>query len=135
EPGGDGGMIVRERPLSSLLGSRENAGVAYGGMRAPVRFALLGPLRAWRAGVELELGPPQQRLLLAMLLTNAGRPVGLDELVDVLWEDRPPATAVNVVHRYVGALRRVFEPELPTRATGGWLTRQGATYQLAVGPE
>jgi DNA-binding SARP family transcriptional activator/tetratricopeptide (TPR) repeat protein len=100
-----------------------------------VRFALLGPVRAWRAGAELELGPPQQRLLLAVLLAGAGGPVSLDELVDVLWEDNPPASAVNVVHRYVGALRRVFEPELAARATGSWLIRHSTTYRLAVTPD
>jgi DNA-binding SARP family transcriptional activator/tetratricopeptide (TPR) repeat protein len=100
-----------------------------------VRFALLGPLRAWRGTTELELGPPQQRLLLAVLLAGAGAPVSLDELVDVLWEDSPPASAVNVIHRYVGALRRLFEPELPARATGSWLIRDAGTYRLAVTPE
>ncbi|MEV4312075.1 BTAD domain-containing putative transcriptional regulator [Actinocrispum sp. NPDC049592] len=100
-----------------------------------MRFALLGPVRAWRAGAELELGPPQQRLLLAVLLAGAGGPISLDELVDMLWEDNPPASAVNVIHRYVGALRRVFEPELAARATGSWLIRDGATYRLAVTPD
>lgn len=45
-------------------------------------------------------------------------PVSLDTLVDVLREDNPPSSAVNVVHRYVGTLRRIFEPTLTTRATG-----------------
>jgi DNA-binding SARP family transcriptional activator len=100
-----------------------------------VRFTLLGPLRAWRDEVEIELGPPQQRLLLAVLLAQAGGPVSLDTLVDVLWEDNPPSSAVNVVHRYVGTLRRIFQPELPTRATGSWLIRDAGAYRLAVTPE
>jgi DNA-binding SARP family transcriptional activator/tetratricopeptide (TPR) repeat protein len=111
--------------------------VRHGGKPLPaaVRFALLGSVRAWRAGSEVELGPPQQRLLLAVLLAGGGRPVSLDELVDVLWEDNPPPSAVNVIHRYVGALRRVFEPELAARATGTWLIRHAATYSLAVTAE
>ncbi|MDR4215797.1 winged helix-turn-helix domain-containing protein, partial [Bacillus paralicheniformis] len=75
-----------------------------------------------------ELGPPQQRLLLSVLLAYAGKPVSLDTLVDLLWEDEPPSSAVNVVHRYVGTLRRLFEPELPTRATGSWLIREAGAY-------
>ena len=61
--------------------------------------------------------------------------MSLDELVDVLWEDNPPPSAVNVIHRYVGALRRVFEPELAARETGTWLVRNAATYHLAVSAE
>ncbi|NRN65935.1 Transcriptional regulator [Kibdelosporangium sp. 4NS15] len=104
-------------------------------MSSAVRFALLGPLRAWRHGAEIDLGPPQQRLLLALLLVNGGKPVSLDSLVDLLWEDEPPSSAVNVVHRYVGTLRRLFEPDLPTRATGSWLIREAGSYRLAVTAE
>ncbi|MCE7006866.1 tetratricopeptide repeat protein [Kibdelosporangium philippinense] len=100
-----------------------------------MRFAVLGPLRAWREAAEIDLGPPQQRLLLAVLLVREGRPVGVDTLVDLLWENDPPASAVNVVHRYVGALRRLFEPGLPPRAQGSWLIRQAGSYRLAVTAE
>ncbi|ONI80999.1 hypothetical protein ALI144C_20755 [Actinosynnema sp. ALI-1.44] len=104
-------------------------------MSPGVRFALLGPLRAWRDGAEIELGPPQQRLVLSLLLVHAGKPVGLDTLVDLLWAHDPPSSAVNVVHRYVGTLRRLFEPDLPTRATGSWLIRDAGAYRLAVTAE
>jgi DNA-binding SARP family transcriptional activator len=98
----------------------------------PVRFTVLGPVRAWRAGAELDLGPRQQRLILAMLLVRAGQPVDLTELVDLLWAEDPPPSAINVVHRYIGTLRRLLEPALPTRSEGRWLLRRGAGYRLAV---
>jgi DNA-binding SARP family transcriptional activator len=97
-----------------------------------LRFTVFGPVRARRDGVELDLGPPGQRALLAVLLAGGGDPVGVDEIVDVLWGDDPPASAVNVVHRNVGRLRRVFEPVLPPRATGAWLLPGGRAYRLAV---
>ncbi|MFC9289094.1 BTAD domain-containing putative transcriptional regulator, partial [Streptomyces sp. NPDC057052] len=100
-----------------------------------VRFCVLGPVRAWRAGAELPLGPRQQRLVLAALLARAGRPVSLTELVDLLWEEDPPRSAANAVHRYVGVLRRLLEPGLPVRAPGRWLVRQGGGYLLRVGPD
>ncbi len=81
----------------------------------PVRFAVLGPVRVWRAGTELHLGRPQERALLALLLVRAGQPVSVSEAAR-----RPRVggclryTAVNVVHRHVGALRRLLEPGLPT---------------------
>ncbi|MEU7870281.1 hypothetical protein [Dactylosporangium sp. NPDC049140] len=52
-----------------------------------LRFAVLGPVRAWRGAAEVDLGAPQQRALLALLLVRAGEPVGLGEIVDVLWGD------------------------------------------------
>jgi DNA-binding SARP family transcriptional activator/tetratricopeptide (TPR) repeat protein len=101
----------------------------------PVRFAVLGPVRAWRAGVEIDLGPPQQKAALAVLLVRAGQAVGLREIIDVLWRDDPPASAVNVVHRSVGRLRRLLEPDLPMRAAGSWVVRAGGGYRLDVGRE
>ena len=94
-----------------------------------VYFAVLGPVRGWRGGTELDLGPPQQRVVLALLLARAGHLVGTQELVEALWEE-PPASAVNVVHRYVSALRRLLEPDLAPRLPGRWLVRQGTSYRL-----
>ncbi|MET8163572.1 BTAD domain-containing putative transcriptional regulator [Streptomyces sp. NPDC005329] len=95
-----------------------------------MRFEVLGPVRVWRDEEELDPGFPQQRALLALLLTHAGRPVPTSEIVDVLWSDRPPASALNVVRRYVGALRRLLEPGLPPRAPGRRLPRRTGGYLL-----
>jgi DNA-binding SARP family transcriptional activator/tetratricopeptide (TPR) repeat protein len=97
-----------------------------------IQFSLLGPVRVWRSGVELHLGPRQQRLMLAILLARAGRPVSLGEFIDLLWGDDPPNSAANAVHRYIGALRRVIEPDLPPRSPGQWLVRQADGYLLHV---
>ncbi|MEU7745428.1 hypothetical protein [Nonomuraea sp. NPDC049158] len=59
-----------------------------------MRFAVLGPVRLWRGDVELNAGPPQQRALFALLLAYAGRPVSLEEMVDVLWAQDPPVSCV-----------------------------------------
>jgi DNA-binding transcriptional activator of the SARP family len=90
----------------------------------------VGHVRAWRAGTELDLGRPQERALLALLLVRADQPVGMGEIVSALWGHRPPHSAVNVVHRLVGALRRLLEPGLPARATGRWLVRDAGGYRL-----
>jgi DNA-binding SARP family transcriptional activator/tetratricopeptide (TPR) repeat protein len=103
---------------------------------APImKFTVLGPVRAWRGGTELDLGSPQQRAVLALLLVRAGTPVPLHEIVRVLWAENAPDTAVNIVHRHIGALRRVFEPELPTRRASRWLIRSSGGYRLEVDPE
>lgn len=100
-----------------------------------LRFTVLGPVRGWRDGAELELGPPTQRAILAVLLAAAGQPVNLGELVDILWWEDPPTSAANIIHRHIGMLRRLFEPRLPTRAAGRWLVRSGGGYRLVADPE
>jgi DNA-binding SARP family transcriptional activator/tetratricopeptide (TPR) repeat protein len=95
-------------------------------------FDVLGPVRVWRQGAELELGARQQRLILALLLARAGQPVSAGDIVEVLWGGRPPKSAMNVVHRYVGALRRLLEPGLPARSGGRWLIGDAAGYRMRV---
>jgi DNA-binding SARP family transcriptional activator len=97
-----------------------------------VWFSMLGPVRAWRGPVELNLGPNQQRSMLALLLLKANHLVSVDDLIELLWEEQPPASAVNVIHKYIGAIRRLLEPDLEARAAGRWLTRHGPAYRLAV---
>jgi DNA-binding SARP family transcriptional activator len=73
--------------------------VRSGGPDGGLRLQVMGPLRVWRADTELNPGPHQQRLLLAVLLAEHHRPVGMAEVVDLLWEADPPATAVNAAPR------------------------------------
>ncbi|MGW7132830.1 BTAD domain-containing putative transcriptional regulator [Streptomyces bobili] len=106
-----------------------------GARGAALRFELLGPVRAWRGGTELDLGFPQQRALLALLLVYEGRPVPAGELLGLLWPGHPPASAPNVVRRYLGALRRLLEPDLPPRAPGRRLLRHPGGHLLEVTPD
>jgi DNA-binding SARP family transcriptional activator/tetratricopeptide (TPR) repeat protein len=98
----------------------------------PLRFSVLGPLRAWRGDVEIDCGPPAQRKVLALLLVAGGQPVSMPQLIDLLWDHTPPVSAANSVHRSIGLLRRQFEPDLPTRQRGHWLVRQQGNYRLNV---
>jgi DNA-binding SARP family transcriptional activator/tetratricopeptide (TPR) repeat protein len=102
---------------------------------ALMRFTVFGAVRAWCDTTELDLGPPQQRAVLALLLARGGQPTSLGELVDMLWAADPPTSAVNIVHRYVGTLRRVLEPELPPRTVGNWLVRHASGYRAAADAE
>jgi DNA-binding SARP family transcriptional activator len=58
-----------------------------------IEFRLLGQVEAWREGRQVELGGRKQRAVLAPLLLRAGRVVSLDQLIDDLWPERPPARA------------------------------------------
>jgi DNA-binding SARP family transcriptional activator len=97
-----------------------------------LRCEVLGPLRVTLGDGELDLGFPQQRALLALLLVCAGRPVPASGIVAALWPEGVPASARNVVRRYVGSLRRLLEPGLPPRAPGRRLARGADGYRLEV---
>ncbi len=99
-----------------------------------LRVQILGPLRVWRGHRELDVGPHQQACLLAVLLARTGHPVPTSQLIDLIWDDDAPQSALNVIHKYVGALRRVFEPALPARSPGSHLMRRGNGYLFISGP-
>lgn len=75
-----------------------------------LRFAVLGPVRAWHGERELDLGSPQQRVVLAALLLRRGRPVTVAELIDAIWGPEPPSAALSVLRTYASRLRKVLEP-------------------------
>jgi DNA-binding SARP family transcriptional activator len=105
------------------------------GAQGRLRLQILGPLRMWRDDVEVDVGPRQQALLLALLLAREGRQTSIGDLIEMMWGQDPPTSALNVVHKYVGALRRLLEPQLSPRETGSYLLRRGNGYVCAVGPE
>lgn len=88
------------------------------GYETSVRFAVLGPVRAWRGEQELNLGSPQQRAVLAALLLRRGRPVALAELLDAVWGEEQPAAAVSVLRTYVSRLRKAIESGREGAGTG-----------------
>jgi DNA-binding SARP family transcriptional activator/Tfp pilus assembly protein PilF len=99
-----------------------------------LRIQLLGPVRAWRGEQELELGGPRRRAVLGMLAMRAGQAVSRSELIDGLWGEDPPASAVNSVHVYVAGLRRVLEPQRERRAPGQVLSAKSPGYLLRLEP-
>lgn len=74
-----------------------------------IAFRLLGPFEVRDAsGALVALPRRKQRLLLAYLLLRAGTAVPVDEIVDVLWGDRPPNSARANLHSYISELRRIL---------------------------
>jgi DNA-binding SARP family transcriptional activator len=83
-------------------------------------FSLLGPVRAWRGGTEMDLGSQQQRTTLAMLLLREGTVATLDELIAGMWGDEPPRSAVTTIRTYVSRLRAVLDDARVDSVGGGY---------------
>jgi DNA-binding SARP family transcriptional activator/tetratricopeptide (TPR) repeat protein len=99
---------------------------------ATLRVQLLGPVRAWWGDDELDLGGPRRRTVLAMLAAHPRRAVSRSELIDGVWGQEAPASAVNSVHVHVAGLRRVLEPRRAHRAPGQILAASGPGYWLRM---
>src|SRR5262245_58083951 len=92
-----------------------------------MQFGLLGPLEVRSCDGPLPLGATKQRAVLALLLLNANRIVARDRLIDGLWGEEAPESAVKSVQLYVWRLRKLLpEGTIVTRAPG---------YLLDVEPE
>jgi predicted ATPase/DNA-binding SARP family transcriptional activator len=86
-----------------------------------VQFRVLGPLEAARDDGRLGLGGRKPRAVLAALLLSDGRQVRTDALVDALWGDAAPASAVKAVHKHVSFLRRQLgDPRLIVTRPDGY---------------
>ncbi|MFD0206771.1 MULTISPECIES: AfsR/SARP family transcriptional regulator [Saccharothrix] len=100
-----------------------------------LRFEVLGLLRAVRGGGEVDLGAAKQRAVLAVLLLARNTPVSRGQIIEAVWGDNTPTSAVNLVQTYVAGLRRALEPSRARRAPAELLTSVGDGYLLRVDPE
>jgi predicted ATPase/DNA-binding SARP family transcriptional activator len=91
-----------------------------------IEFRVLGPIEVLLDGSPVPLGGPRQRVLLALLLVDAPRPVPIDRLADELWHGEPPDGASTTMRAYVSKLRTVLGADAP-------ITSSAAGYALDVG--
>jgi YVTN family beta-propeller protein len=95
-----------------------------------MEYRILGPLEVAGQDREVVLGGGRQRSLLALLLLHANAVVLSDRLIEELWGDAPPPTAVKTVQVYVSQLRKALRAD---DAEGPLLTRSHG-YVLRVAP-
>src|SRR4051812_15194922 len=97
-----------------------------------LRFGLLGPVEVWRDGVALRLGPPKQRLVLALLLLAPNRVVPMARLVDLTWPQSPPSSARTAIHGRISQLRALLTAAQQDQDVA--LVSEGSGYRLQVDP-
>ncbi|MFC3897891.1 BTAD domain-containing putative transcriptional regulator [Lentzea rhizosphaerae] len=95
-----------------------------GGPRGEVR--ILGPVEVCGPHGRAALSGARQHGIIAVLALRAGTTVAVEGLVDVLWGEDPPRTAVRSLHSYVARVRQALaDCGLP----GALVTKPGG-YQL-----
>ena len=92
-----------------------------------IGFGVLGPLLMTVDGAPVGLGTPKQRAVLAVLVMNRNRPVGIDSLITAAWEQWPPPEARASLHSYISNLRRLLGDARPM------LANAPPGYRLTVG--
>lgn len=75
-----------------------------------LRVCLLGDVQVLSGDEPVSLSGAQRLGLLALLALRAPRSLGRWEIIDALWADSPPPTAVNAVQVHVSALRKALGP-------------------------
>jgi predicted ATPase/DNA-binding SARP family transcriptional activator len=85
---------------------------------------VLGSLEFERDGEVVAVPSGRQGSLLALLLSAGGVPLSRDRLIDELWGESPPASAVSALHVHLSKLRDVI---------GGMLVLEPAGYVLTPG--
>jgi DNA-binding SARP family transcriptional activator/tetratricopeptide (TPR) repeat protein len=101
-----------------------------------MEFRLLGEVQLRAGGLLLNVGAARQQAVLAALAVDAGRPVGIETLVDRVWDDNPPVQARNVLYSHLSRLRRLLRQA--SAAAGEPVVRverRHAGYVLDVAPE
>jgi DNA-binding SARP family transcriptional activator len=81
-----------------------------------MRIELCGNLRVLVDGHDAgaELTGRQGRLLLAYLVAKLGEPVRRDELIDVVWQGRPPSAPEASLSSHLTGVRRALGPQALT---------------------
>ena len=92
-----------------------------------LRYRLLGPLEVADGDRRIAIPSAQQRVLLAMLLIEAGRTVPASRLIDGMWGDNLPTDPAAALRTQVSRLRRRLGAGADDLAT------DDVGYRLVVG--
>ena len=97
-------------------------------------FRIMGPFEVHRDGVVIAAGGGRRRALLAALVVSANEAVSAGRLREVVWGEREPTSAANLVHGYISDWRAVLEPGRAGRSSGRRLLSRPGGYELRLAP-
>ncbi|WP_432992234.1 BTAD domain-containing putative transcriptional regulator [Dactylosporangium sp. CA-233914] len=101
-----------------------------------MQVRLLGPIDVTVGGEVRPVPGLRRKAVLAALAVSHGEVVSTDRLIDVVWGDDPPATALNTLQRHVSYLREVLGRDaIRARPPGYALELDGADATDAIHAE
>src|SRR5690606_33955033 len=71
-----------------------------------MRFLVLGPLGVVDGNTDLTPTAPKVREVLALLLLRHNRLVPTSSIIDELWPENPPASAMQTLQTYIYKIRK-----------------------------
>jgi DNA-binding SARP family transcriptional activator len=98
----------------------------------PVTLSVLGHLAAANSHGDIDLGGPQQRAVLGVLLVAAGAVVPADAVIDAVWGEAAPARAAAAIQSYVSHLRRRLEPARTARSRDSVIVSVATGYAVKL---
>jgi SARP family transcriptional regulator, regulator of embCAB operon len=99
-----------------------------------IRYTILGGVEVASDGRACTPSAPKVRQVLALLLLQANRLVQADAIIEELWADSPPKSALITAQTYIYQLRRLMKREGLNPAGGQLLISRPTGYQLQVEP-
>jgi len=120
------------RPRAETIKRLAEALGENGSGAGELRIAVLGPLTVRHGEDLIEVDAAKQRWLLALLALQPNKVVRREEIVDVIWGDRPPSSCLELVHTYVARLRKALEPGRAPREPARTILTANGGYRLAV---
>lgn len=99
-----------------------------------MKFRVLGPFEVLDDGRPVDIGPRQQRALLALLVINMNRVVSTDRILEDLWHD-DVTDKEKTLWVYISRLRTALEPTRRAHAKSSVLITRDHGYELVVDPK
>jgi DNA-binding SARP family transcriptional activator len=135
-------MGLREQERAQLAAAwgrdcgphRPQRSIRNSGAADPVIVRVLGPLAAERSGCPVDLGSVRRKAVLALIALCGEAGVRMSGLTDLLWPDRAPASATDIVQAHVSRLRRLLAGEQRSSKSQQPILWTGVSYRLQSGP-
>lgn len=100
-----------------------------------LQFQVLGPLEVFDGDRVCTPTPPKVSRVLALLLLRANQLVSMDSLIEELWGEEPPLSAVGTAQTYIYQLRKFLDPNGERSAHCEWLVTKAPGYMMRVAQE
>ncbi|MEU9111254.1 AfsR/SARP family transcriptional regulator [Streptomyces sp. NPDC048483] len=97
-----------------------------------MRFNILGPLEILRGGRDITPSAEKLRWLLALLVARGSQVVSISSLIDEVWGENPPRSAIATTRGYICQLRTSFRKATDYSTTDSLIVTRPPGYGLRL---